>query len=173
MLIKKEADRKGITNDEDRGYFEIARLLIAERGYNIDCRDTWRFSPLHWAAARGRLETVNLLKDKGADLMALTSDGESTLHLALKGGHIEVVRELIEGGSDIECRDRLHYTPLHNAALHGHVEIVELLAAKGADVNRMTSKSSSKGDTPLDLAAQTNQAKVIEVLLAHGVDPDS
>ena len=178
LLIDRGSDINTVTNDENypfhlavaAGHTEVARILI-ERGSNIECPGWMGLSPLHLAVQRGNLEMVNFLIDRGSDINAATiTRACSPLHLAIERGHIEKVRVLLESGSDIECRDSLLLTPLHYANSFRHIEIFALLVTKCADVNKIPQQFKS---SILGFAAQTNKLEVMEVLLAHGFNPDS
>ena len=54
-------------------------------------------SPLHVAAAHGRLAEVVQLLDAGADVGAVDDAGDTPLHYAATGGHALVLKKLLEG----------------------------------------------------------------------------
>lgn len=58
-------------------------------------------TPLMFAAANGRSDTVRLLLDRGADIHA-TGRGGDALFWAAEEGHADVVKLLIDRGSDID-----------------------------------------------------------------------
>lgn len=58
-------------------------------------------SPLHWAAARGHKDVVELLVANKIDINAKDNDGETPLNLAGKQGQLEVVQWLREHGGHI------------------------------------------------------------------------
>lgn len=45
---------------------EVERLLL--QGANINCTDMFGYTPLHWAAIKGRVEILILLVNKGASI---------------------------------------------------------------------------------------------------------
>jgi hypothetical protein len=59
-------------------------------------------TPLMFAAANGRSDTVRLLIDRGADIHA-TGRGGDALFWAAEEGHADVVKLLIDRGSDIDA----------------------------------------------------------------------
>jgi ankyrin repeat protein len=69
---------------------EVARYLI-ENGARINARakDRHGGTPLHWAAALGRLEMARRLIDAGADLNAGDNDGFTPLDAANYESEIE------------------------------------------------------------------------------------
>ena len=62
------------------GELKRARAAI-EGGADIDARDQWQESPLHWAAACGHTAIAQLLIEKGADVNALDKSRKTPLDL--------------------------------------------------------------------------------------------
>jgi ankyrin repeat protein len=86
------------------GWLPSMRYLIEELGADVNTPDYNGFTPLHNAAARGDVELIMYLVDKGADVKALTRKGETTADMA--NGPVqrvtvfpEVVRLLVGLGS--------------------------------------------------------------------------
>ena len=63
--------------------------------------------------------------------------------------------------NDPNQSDEHLFTPMHWAAMHGHADIVEMLVCKGAKIPT----ANHGGDTPLHVAVQFNQTKVVGKLL--------
>ena len=85
-----------------RGDPEQMRLLL-DYGASADVRGDWGLTPLHQAAARGRLEAVwFLVLEANAYVNAKDSDGATPLHEAPWGldASPEVVQFLLEHGAD-------------------------------------------------------------------------
>ena len=70
-------------------------------------------SPLHLASAYGRLETMQLLIEHGADITARDNSNSTPLHLASRSGSVQSMQLLIQLGADINTQDKRNSTPLH------------------------------------------------------------
>ena len=94
---------------------------------------------LHVASLHGRLETVKLLVEKGADMeMRSDSDGATPLMRAAEGGHADVALALIEAGADIDCTDSNGRPALHWA-----------LQYDGEDATSLSSRASAISCSPI------------------------
>ncbi|KAJ8432976.1 hypothetical protein Cgig2_032808 [Carnegiea gigantea] len=87
-------------------------------------------SPLHYSAAQGHHEIVNLLLESGVDINLRNYRGQTALMQACQYGHWEVVQTLILFKANIHRADYLTgSTALHLAALNGHNQCIRLLLA--------------------------------------------
>lgn len=68
------------------GHAGFAKLLI-QKGADINCRDSKKMTPLHYAAAKGDVELVKLIVSRKANLLAPDVEGNLPLH---KSTSIEV-----------------------------------------------------------------------------------
>ena len=73
----------------------LARKLL-ESGADPNVRQAGGWTPLHQAAAHGRVDLVELLLARGADGGAESEDGSRPRDLAARAGHREVVARLSE-----------------------------------------------------------------------------
>ena len=64
------------------GWLPAARYLIEELGADVNARDLNAYTPLHHAAARGDDELIRYLVDRGADLMVVSRQGQTTVEMA-------------------------------------------------------------------------------------------
>ena len=64
---------------------------------NLDHKDIFEWTALHYACQRGNLSCVKLLIEKGKlGINNITSSNNSALHIAAKNGHLLVCKYLVE-----------------------------------------------------------------------------
>ncbi|KAM9358027.1 CARD- and ANK-domain containing inflammasome adapter protein [Symphorus nematophorus] len=78
----------------------VSALLQSLNNKGIDERNTWRKTPLHAAAERGRDSVAVLLLEAGAKINSTDHSKDTPLHFAVRGGHQDVVRTLVNWGQD-------------------------------------------------------------------------
>ena len=164
----------------DAGADPDAALILGETG-------------LMTAARSGNPEVVLQLLAEGADPNAKAARAQTALMWAASQGHSEAVGVLLDNDADTHARfghvDRARKTdpaqeshPAHQvwiqqggntalmfAARAGDVVSTELLLAAGADVN----VEAAYGISATTLAAHSNHAAVVELLLESGARPDA
>lgn len=87
---------------------EIAELLLSH-GAEIDAANRHKVfgpgnRPLHAAVYMDRLDVVELLIARGADVNATDDAGWTPLHLAVANGRLETAQRLLEAGADPNAR---------------------------------------------------------------------
>lgn len=132
----------------------------------------------------GHVETLSAVIAAGAGPL-VRGVGEvglsfTALHRAASQGYRTCVAKLLEAGAPVNSRHELRGTALTEAVQRGQKgAAVELLAA-GADVNKIVDCSLPHGTrrlppyndcTPLCIAAERNDSKMVKVLLEAGADP--
>ena len=155
----------------------VGRALL-DAGAPVDAADSNGRQALHFAAQEGRVEVARLLLDRGADVHALATWGDTVnmtpLHFAAAGSAeaeavVAVVRALLDAGASIDAADSDDWQALHWAVTRG-AEVAALLLARGADVNA----AEDNGKTPLHLAARhldrPGVTDVARQLLERGAD---
>ena len=151
-----------------QGDIDRLRQLIKDLPNRVNTTDPQQRTPLHWAAALGRLEAVQVLLENKAPADALALGRVTPLQEAVKMGQTAVVKALIAAGANIN-QQTLDGSLLHIAVTNpGNLEVVKLLVEKDLDVN-MTSGGRA-GRTPLLNAAGACHADIISLLIEHGAD---
>ena len=136
----------------------------------VDAADHSALTALHWAAARGHIEPVQILLAAGADPNSSSASGETPLQAAACIGSHDVVKFLLDHGARVDTReDQAGLTALHRAAESGDKETIKLLLAKGADVNAK-GNPMGKEFTPLHLAVEEGRKDAVEALLSAGAN---
>lgn len=69
--------------------------ILSRDGVDIEARDSSARTPLHVAIIVGSGEICQRLLEYGADVAALTKQGETTAHLAVKRGDVEIVHTIM------------------------------------------------------------------------------
>jgi cytohesin len=139
----------------------VEALLRA--GADVNARDKWGSTPLHFAASPGT--ATALLKAK-AKVNAVDSVGRIPLHDAAHRGSDQVVRTLLGAGADVNRN--IDGTPLFLAADNGQARTVDALIEAGADVN----SADEEGTTPLLAASDNGHGTIVAALLEAGADAD-
>jgi ankyrin repeat protein len=194
-----EVDDAGMTPLHMARRLDVAKLLLLHGANpNVKTKYDGR-TPLHYAAAEGRLAIIALLLRHDAYIDARDNYGKTPLYLAVENVHVDVVSYLLRRGANPNVRDeRGLETPLHIASYYGDITVARLLIKYGADVNardvlRRTPLHFAKwpdvaallirhgadvnardlmGRTPLHNAIEEGRVGVAEVLLRHGAVRD-
>lgn len=130
----------------------------------LESHSTDGWTPLHLAAYFGRAELATALLDRGADVNALSTNGQRNgpLHAAAAGGHCDLVALLIARGANVNAIQEGGFTALHSAAQSGNVEMTKVLLANGAD----PSIRAANNQLALDLALAKGHAGLAVLLEA-------
>ncbi|XP_064211478.1 ankyrin repeat family A protein 2 isoform X1 [Tribolium castaneum] len=124
---------------------------------SVDVCDCHGLTALHWAAAYGQYNTVQLLLANGAEIDKMGPEEETALTLAASGGHHDVIRLLIDKGADVNHPDHLCNTPLMYAARGNHPHSCQELLLHGADFRL----HNLNGDTAHVIAVENNSTLVV------------
>jgi ankyrin repeat protein len=171
-------DRELIEAAKENIVPEVGRLLRA--GADVNAKNHFGGTPLHWACGGGHLPVVIELLAHGADIEAKDMDDRTPLHWACGSGHLPVVNELLSPndsnsattsilgkrmsrGANIEAKTNQGFTPLHFASIYGSVVIVRALLSCGANILA----ANNNGRLPIHKAMSQGKSAVAKCLLQH------
>lgn len=92
---------------------EMAKLLIELDHVNLDVKNNFGATPLHYASSNNNVEIVKLLLENGANPNSVNSHLETPLHLAVgEGADSKVVSLLLDYNASTHMFDDENQTPL-------------------------------------------------------------
>ena len=129
----------------------VEELLLNGTAPHLDDKDTDGKCPIHYAAARDRIDIINILLKHNSSVDAQDNEGCTPLHLSASLGLVHCISLLLENKADVEKRDNAGRTALHLACASGYVDAVKLLISRfHAEVNVIAHEREPL--TPLDYA---------------------
>ena len=191
VMLEKESHRSYSATTRDRSNkvdLHSIRALIFNRSIDEDLiigliskeltrddlnkKDQGGNTPLHFAAAYGRLEIVKFLLENKADSSLKNNEGKTALQIAdsnkiysnSPGVYINIVNAL----SPISKMNEKGNTALHFDASDGKIEKVKDLLTKGADPDM----HDIEGNVALHFAVASNQFEAVELLLKYKASPN-
>jgi len=136
---------------------------------DLELRDIFGYTLLHWAAKKGKLTIIHFLLEKNNEPNIKSFNGSSTpMHLAAIKNHFEVVKALLNASANPNLKDIYGRTPLHYAVKNRNENLIKLLLKKEANPNI----ENKHGRTPLHWAAMVGKVKIIKLLLDNGAHPN-
>jgi ankyrin repeat protein len=152
------------------GHLAAVELLL-ERGADANMQTAQGGTALMHASYRGHAQVVRRLLSSNASVRLLDAYDSTALMRAADRGHAEVVQVLLDLSSPLDRRFMLDahskydgFTALMRAAIQGHAECVQIIAGFGASLQ----VTNAAGQNVLTVARESNQAKVLEVLMRLG-----
>uniref|UniRef100_A0A2K6K6R7 Ankyrin repeat and SOCS box protein 11 n=2 Tax=Rhinopithecus bieti TaxID=61621 RepID=A0A2K6K6R7_RHIBE len=124
-------------------------------------------SPLHEAAAQGRLLALKTLIAQGVNVNLVTINRVSSLHEACLGRHVACAKALLENGAHVNGVTVHGATPLFNACCSGSAACVNVLLEFGAKAQFEVHLAS-----PIHEAVKRGHRECMEILLANNVNID-
>jgi ankyrin repeat protein len=153
---------------------DLARLLL-QNGADVHLRSPCGTTPLQAAAAKGNLQMLQELLDRGANInvSAAGTRGRTPLQAAAQKGSLACVRVLIERGANVNALPATNrgVTALQASAINGFLVITKMLLEAGADVGATAAEIN--GRTAIDGAAEMGRLDTLQLLLDnyHGDVP--
>ena len=111
------------------GDIDQVRLLASGRA-QVNAVDKTGYTPLFYAAEKGRKDVAEILIAAGANVNAKDNYANTPLHYAAVLGHYDMAELLIAKGADAGAKNLTGGTPAAMARAKGHNKIVELLSRR-------------------------------------------
>lgn len=96
--------------------------MLLAKGAKVN-NDGW--TALHYAAAAGDTEIIQLLLGKSAEVDAPSPNLTTPLMMAAGSGNIYAVKAIVDAGADLNLVNEQGFSAIHFAQKAGHAEIVE------------------------------------------------
>jgi hypothetical protein len=124
-----------------------AQLIMTTEGVEESC-EGGEGSLLFEVTKAAQPRLCKLLIERGANVHARNSFGDTPLHYAAYHATPEVCEVLLQAGANVHAIGHGNNTPLHHAAATGSIELVECLVAAGGDLNYVPSEPPDGWHTP-------------------------
>ena len=148
------------------GDIALMEELTKKHGDLANVREERKWSALIAAASTGKLNVVQYLLQKKANLNLRTNLGDTAIYRASAKGYADIVKLLLESGANPTIKDKKGDTPLMKAASKGNVEIMQLLL--DAKVNPSEVRISGiDGNNALMIAAEEGQVEAMKLLIKY------
>ena len=126
---------KAIDDAVSKNDLEKIKAMLNDDAGLVSCKDSWGWTPLHFAARDNSKDAAQLLLASKANVNARDYSGETPLQLAVLDNSKEVAELLLASNADVNTTDCIGRTPLHWAVILDRTDIAELLLGGKADVN--------------------------------------
>lgn len=150
----------------------IALELFLTAGMDVNKRDENGMTALIAATEKGRTEIIQLLIDKGADIL-IPYSGKTPLKFAEERGDTEAVQLLKE----MTEKQQQQVEELFEATSRGDVEAIKILLSKGVNPNAKRMETASflspsllPGMPVLTYAALEGHTEIVKLLLEKGAN---
>jgi ankyrin repeat protein len=177
------------------GKVDAVKVLL-DHGADVDQKETSHGqTALMWAAAEGHAAVVHVLIERGADIHARSKAGFTPLLFAARTGDLELIQFLLGVGATVNEEAADGTTALLVATIRSHTPLAQFLLQKGADPNKgagftplhWAAGNWGNSDTVADGTVRSDanewstleglkgpaKAEFVQLLLAHGADPNA
>ncbi|EAY00020.1 hypothetical protein TVAG_029240 [Trichomonas vaginalis G3] len=159
------------TNDIDKCFVFSAMFnnpslceYFLSLGANINEKNKYRQTALHYAVQNNSKETIELLISHGANINKKKQDRQTALHIAAENNSREIAELLISHGAKINEKDKSGKNSLYRAVQNNNKETAEVLISHGAKINEKNKYACSV----LSCAKWNKNKEIIQLLVSHG-----
>lgn len=132
----------------ERGHIPLVNYL---RSRSTPLPSNILFTAIESDCHSTQVETIlSLLIESGADVLAVTDNGDTLLHVAVERNYPKVIMALVTSGCSPQTRNLAGHTPLHGAIVKGQVEAVEHLLSV-AGVSELEDLLQAAALAPIDV----------------------
>lgn len=135
--------------------------VLKENNYDINKKDDYGNTPLHYALLTGNDEYAINLIGSGADVNSFNNHRLTPLHIAALFNDEELVSELIKSNANVNLKGNTGYTPLHIASELNFNEIAKELLLADAKKSLKTDQDL-KAITIAKIQANSGMKKVLK-----------
>lgn len=147
--------------------FEIIIENCIKAGWKLDDTIThYEGRLIHLLAKSKRLDLLEFIISKGADIESRDSLKETALNTAVCNNNLEMVKALVAHGANVNTNNCQDMTPIKFAARESNYEMVKFLLENGADVNGCGAEDNN---TPMLLLIDVgSDFRVYDLLAEYG-----
>ena len=157
----------GKGNFYDSGNTSLWTILV-EKVNDVEPRDGYGNTPLHYAAMFGNLEICQKIIGNIKDAHLKNEDEKTPLHFAAENSHSEVCKLILERVSDKNPKDCEGITPLHAVAVTGNDELYDDIANQFFLLDLNVNPKDNYGWTPLHSAAKEGHFNICKWIIEVG-----
>jgi Ankyrin repeats (3 copies)/Ankyrin repeats (many copies) len=161
------------------GFQDLVQHVLDKYPQHLNRHGGRYVTPLVAALARGNFQTVEFLRQNGADVDVLGFDGITPFISASWFGDLDMVQRLLDYKANVNAKTKYNWSALHYVSMRDPLHcrrhsqwfshIAQLLLQHGADVD-----ARGRGcTTPLHMAVINRRVEVVRVLLEHGANVDA
>ena len=138
---------------------------ILKEKVNVDSRSDNFKTPLMRAAMNGHIECMKLLKQYGADEIAVDAKGRTALHIAVASNRLVAVKWLLENYPPPGTEPLRH----RSSILFRATDVVKGVRSQ----KNLREASDAEGSKPLHIAAELDKGGMVKTFIAADVDIES